>query len=56
MKRTKHPSNRKERLQIKQRKSKKDLHDNASPVYKLLKEKEALDAEGSRLPRDWNTY
>jgi len=34
---TKHPSNRAERIKIKK---KKDLHDNASPVYKLLKERD----------------
>lgn len=46
----KHPKGRGERLAIKAKKSK--LHSNASPVYKLLKEKELLDAEGSGLPRD----
>lgn len=45
----KHPKGRGERLAIK---AKKKLHSNASPVYKLLKEKELLDAEPSGLPRD----
>lgn len=43
MVRSKHPANRGERLKVKARK--KRIHDNASPVYKLLKEKEARDAE-----------
>ena len=38
---TKHPSNRAERIKIKAKKDR--VHDNASPVYKLLKEKELLD-------------
>lgn len=49
MTKIKHPSNRAERIKIK---AKKDKHDNASPVWKLLKEKEILDAEAPRLPRD----
>lgn len=53
MSKIKHPSNRAERLKIKVRKDKK-LHENASPVYKLLREKELIDAEAPRLPRDWD--
>lgn len=39
----KHPKGRGERMAIKIKKAK--IHSNASPVYKLLKEKEALDKE-----------
>lgn len=45
IKKTKHPKGRGERRAVKQ------LHSNASPVYKLLKEKEETDA-ASRLQRD----
>ena len=51
MTKTKHPANRGERLKIKASKAKK-IHSNASPVYKLLKEKEALDAESHSRPHD----
>lgn len=51
IRKTKHPSNRGERLAIKVKKSR--IHSNASPVYRLLKEKEDRDA--SRLPRDRDT-
>lgn len=44
IRKTKHPSNRGERLAIKAKKA-KPIHDNASPVYRLLKEKERIDAE-----------
>lgn len=37
IKKTKHPSGRGERLAIK---AKKKIHSNASPVYRLLKERE----------------
>lgn len=58
----KHPSGRGERLAIKAKKDKK-LPDNSSAVYRLLserssrlatldKEKELLDEDSSRLPRD----
>lgn len=50
IRKVKHPSNRGERLAIKARKAK--IHSNASPVYKLLKEKEALDADSNRDPRE----
>ena len=40
IRKTKHPTNRGERLSINK---KKKVHDNASPVYKLLKEKEEQD-------------
>jgi hypothetical protein len=50
MTKMKHPKTRGERLAIKAKKAK--MHSNASPVYKLLKEKELLDAEGSGLSRD----
>lgn len=43
IRKVKHPKGRGERLAIKVKKAK--VHSNASPVYKLLKEKEALDAE-----------
>lgn len=42
IKKTKHPSGRGERLAIKARKAK--IHSNASPVYKLLKEREEHEA------------
>lgn len=44
IRKTKHPSSRGERMAIKAKKTKK-IHDNASPVYRLLKEKELLDKE-----------
>lgn len=43
IRKTKHPSDRGERLALRVKKAK--AHSNASPVYKLLQEKEALDAE-----------
>lgn len=43
IKKTKHPSNRGERLAIKVKKAK--IHSNASPVYKLLKEREEIERE-----------
>lgn len=49
IRKVKHPKGRGERLAIKAKKAK--IHSNASPVYKLLKEKEDVDA-ASRLPRD----
>lgn len=42
IRKTKHPANRGERIRVNK---KKQPHDNASPVYKLLKEKELRDAE-----------
>jgi len=50
IRKTKHPSDRGERLAVKAKKNKR-IHDNASPVYKLLKEKEAADA-ASPEPRE----
>jgi len=41
----KHPKTRGERLAIK---AKKKIHVNASPVYRLLKEKEEQDASASK--------
>lgn len=49
IRKVKHPKGRGERLAIKAKKAR--VHSNASPVYKLLKEKEANDAT-SRLQRD----
>lgn len=40
IRKTKHPTNKYERRVIAK---KKQVHNNASPVFKLLKEKEALD-------------
>jgi len=48
IRKTRHPSNRGERLAI----NKKKVHDNASPVYLLLKEKEENDVRASRLSRN----
>ena len=42
IKKTKHPSGRGERIALKAKKDK--VHNNASPVFKLLQEKEMLDA------------
>lgn len=41
IRKTKHPSSRGERMQIKAKKAR--IHSNASPVFKLLKEKEEVD-------------
>lgn len=49
IKKSGHPKSRGDRLRINKKKA---MHDNASPVYKLLKEKEDLDAKASRLQRD----
>jgi len=49
IKKSGHPTNRGDRLRINKKKA---IHKNASPVYKLLKEKELLDDEASRLQRD----
>jgi len=49
---TKHPKDRGERRKL------KVLHDNASPVFRLLKEKEKLDGQSKRdrvLPQRGNT-
>lgn len=46
IRKTKHPATRGERLALK---AKKKIHNNASPVYLLLKEKEEVDG---RVPRD----
>ena len=46
----KHPKDRGERLKIKAKK-KKPIHDNASPVYLLLKEKEERDAASKELSK-----
>lgn len=46
IRKTKHPTNKAERRAIGK---KKDLHSNASPVFKLLKQKELLDAETQRV-------
>jgi len=43
IKKTKHPANRGERLAIKAKRTKK-IHPNASPVFKLLQERELQDA------------
>lgn len=51
IRKTKHPATRGERLAIKAKKEKK-IHTNASPVYKLLKEKEAADVDPHSRPRD----
>jgi len=40
----KHPKDRGERLKLKK------LHENASPVFKLLKEKEDADRKRNRTP------
>lgn len=47
IRKTKHPKDRGERLA-----RKKKIHSNASPVYLLLKEKEAQDAKGLSDQRD----
>lgn len=44
IKKTKHPKDRGERLALKVKKQKK-VHPNASPVFKLLQERELQDAE-----------
>lgn len=46
IKKTKHPINKYERRVI----AKKKIHNNASPVYKLLKEKESLDEASNPRP------
>ncbi len=48
IRKTKHPTDRGARLAIKAKKAK--IHSNASPVYKLLKEKELQDALGPDHP------
>jgi hypothetical protein len=49
IKKTKHPTNKLERRKIAKKKA---IHDNASPVYRLLKEKEEADvrAKDGELP------
>jgi hypothetical protein len=42
IKKVHHPQNRGERLALRVKKAK--IHSNASPVYRLLQEKEELDA------------
>jgi len=49
MTKTKHPKDRAERLKVKAKK--KPIHSNASPVYRLLKEKEERDAASEGLPK-----
>lgn len=51
IKKTKHPASRGERLAQKAKKDRK-LHDNASPVFRLLREKEIKDAEDNQGLRD----
>lgn len=46
IKKAKHPSGRGERMALKAKKDK--VHSNASPVFKLLQEKEILDAAATK--------